>query len=195
MQVPSNMRRLRVGNVRGFWTLRYRKTLPGFRGTKGHMGGKKRRRYYEMKAKCDPPWQKIAASVLFKQFSVTGCLLQGAFLLSCLGKELDMKTLWLTWVMSTVENQEIKLESNLIEWSQITRKRLISDVFLKKFSPASPTHCQLKTGTCHLSLQGLSHYPPQPLTFNTPWKEFRMETRNEAPLWSGENWQNRTSDS
>lgn len=37
--------------------------LPDFRGTKGHMGGKKRRSNYEMKAKCDPPGQKIAAPV------------------------------------------------------------------------------------------------------------------------------------
>ena len=41
-------------------------------------------------------------------------------------------------------------------------------------------HCQLKIGTCHLPLQGLSQWPLWPLTFNTPWKEFRMEIRNEA---------------
>ena len=40
--------------------------------------------------------------------------------------------------------------------------------------------CQLKIVTCHLPLQGWSQYPPQSLTFNTPWKEFRVEIRNEA---------------
>ena len=40
--------------------------------------------------------------------------------------------------------------------------------------------CQLKTDTCHLPLQGLNHVLLQLLTFNTPWKEFRVEIRNEA---------------
>ena len=73
--------------------LRSRKILPDFRGTQGHMGGKNRR-YYEMKAKCDPLGQKTAAPVSFKLFSITGCLLQGAFLLSRLGKGSDLKTFW-----------------------------------------------------------------------------------------------------
>ena len=40
--------------------------------------------------------------------------------------------------------------------------------------------CQLKVGTGHLPLQGLNHKLLQLLTFDTPWKEFRVETRNEA---------------
>ena len=40
--------------------------------------------------------------------------------------------------------------------------------------------CQLKIITCHLFLQEWSHSPLQLLTMNTPWKEFRMEIRNEA---------------
>ena len=35
-------------------------------------------------------------------------------------------------------------------------------------------------GTCHLPLQGLNHMLLQLLIFNKPWKEFRMEGRNEA---------------
>ena len=40
--------------------------------------------------------------------------------------------------------------------------------------------CQLKIGTCHLPLQGLHHEQLQLLTFNTRWKEFRVEIRKEA---------------
>ena len=65
--------------------------LPDFRGTKGHMGGKNRR-CYEMKVKRDPLGQKTAAPVSLKLFSITGCLLQGVFLLSCLEKGSDLKT-------------------------------------------------------------------------------------------------------
>lgn len=71
--------------------LRSRKMLPDFRGTKGHVGGKNRR-YYEMKVKCDPLGQKTATPVSLKLFSITGCLLQGVLLLSCLGKGSDLKT-------------------------------------------------------------------------------------------------------
>lgn len=41
------------------------KMLPDLKGTKGHKSGsgKSRRRYYKMKAKCDPPGQKIAVPV------------------------------------------------------------------------------------------------------------------------------------
>ena len=35
-------------------------------------------------------------------------------------------------------------------------------------------------GTCHLPLQGLNHVLLQLLTFNTPLKEFRVESRTEA---------------
>ena len=38
----------------------------------------------------------------------------------------------------------------------------------------------LQIGTCHLPLQGLNHMLQQLLIFNTPWKEFRVESRNEA---------------
>ena len=51
---------------------------------------------------------------------------------------------------------------------------------------------------CHLTsashLQGLSHKLLQPLTLNTPWKEFRAEMRNEAPYALGKHWQNRPAD-
>ena len=40
--------------------------------------------------------------------------------------------------------------------------------------------CQLSIDTCHLPLQGLNHVLLQLLTFNTPWKESRVESRNEA---------------
>ena len=40
--------------------------------------------------------------------------------------------------------------------------------------------CQQKIITCHLLLQGLSHWSLQLLTFNTPSKRFRAEIRNEA---------------
>ena len=40
--------------------------------------------------------------------------------------------------------------------------------------------CQLPTDTSHLPLQGLNHVLLQLLTFNTPWKESRVESRNEA---------------
>ena len=39
---------------------------------------------------------------------------------------------------------------------------------------------QLQTGTRRLPLQGLSQELLQLLTFNTPWKEFWAEIRNEA---------------
>ena len=38
----------------------------------------------------------------------------------------------------------------------------------------------LTVGTCHLPLRGLNQVLLQLLTFNTLWKEFRMERRNEA---------------
>ena len=40
-------------------------------------------------------------------------------------------------------------------------------------------------GTCHLSLQGLNHVLLQLLIFSTLWKEFRAESRNEAPCALG----------
>lgn len=44
---------------------------------------------------------------------------------------------------------------------------------------------KLKNTAHNLVLLGLSYWPLQSLTFNTPWKEFRLETKNEAPyaLW------------
>ena len=38
----------------------------------------------------------------------------------------------------------------------------------------------LQIVTHHLVLQGWSHCPLQPLTFDTPWKEFRVEIRREV---------------
>ena len=44
--------------------------------------------------------------------------------------------------------------------------------------------CQLKISTCYLPLWGLNLEPLLLLTFGTPWKEFRVEIRNEASvLW------------
>ena len=40
--------------------------------------------------------------------------------------------------------------------------------------------CWLEIGTCQLSLQRLHHDHWKLLTFNTPWKKFRMEIRNKA---------------
>ena len=37
-----------------------------------------------------------------------------------------------------------------------------------------------QTGTCHLPKQKLNYVLLQLLIFNTPWKELRMESRNEA---------------
>ena len=48
-----------------------------------------------------------------------------------------------------------------------------------------PEPCQLKTGTRPQPLQGLGHEGLRPLTFDTPWKEFRAEIRNEAPCAPG----------
>ena len=45
--------------------------------------------------------------------------------------------------------------------------------------------------TCHLPLQRLNHV----LIFNTPWKEFRVESRNEALCAWKKNWKDRSSDS
>ena len=44
----------------------------------------------------------------------------------------------------------------------------------------------LATGTCHLPLQGLNHVLLQLLTFNTPWRVFRVESRKEAWCGGGE---------
>ena len=46
--------------------------------------------------------------------------------------------------------------------------------------------CQLQIDTYHLPLQGLNLMLLQLLIFNTPWKEFRVKSRNEAlcaPGW------------
>ena len=42
----------------------------------------------------------------------------------------------------------------------------------------SSGECHPQIGTCHLPLQESNHEPLQLLTFNTPWKEFRVEIRN-----------------
>ena len=40
--------------------------------------------------------------------------------------------------------------------------------------------CQLQISTCHLFLQGLNHELQHLLTSNTRWKDFWVESRNEA---------------
>ena len=71
-----------------------------------------------------------------------------------------------------------KSNSRGLRWLVDTRKAQ------NPFSPLSsyvilPT----KNGTCHLPLQGLGHKPLQLLTFNIPWREFRVQIRNEALVW------------
>ena len=53
----------------------------------------------------------------------------------------------------------------------------------------------LAMGTCHLPLQRLNYMLLQLLIFNTLWKAFRVESRNEVLCNGGKNWQNRTLDS
>ena len=43
-----------------------------------------------------------------------------------------------------------------------------------------PFYRQLQIGTCHLPLQGFNQVLLWLLTFSTPWREFRSESRNEA---------------
>ena len=57
--------------------------------------------------------------------------------------------------------------------------------------------CWLGVGTCQLPLQRLHHDHCKLLTFNTPWKELRMEIRNKALSALGKaqkNWPSRQSD-
>ena len=63
----------------------------------------------------------------------------------------------------------------------------------KNRTQLSNWHFHFFIGTCHLPLQGLNQVLLYPLTFNTPWKELRVEKRNET-LCSGKNWKNRSSD-
>ena len=53
----------------------------------------------------------------------------------------------------------------------------------------------LAMGTCCLPLQWLNHVLLQLLVFNSSWKKFRVESKNEALLCSGKNWQDRSSNS
>ena len=53
----------------------------------------------------------------------------------------------------------------------------------------------LSMGTCYPHLEGLHHEPLQLLTFNTLWKEFRVESKNEALCALGKNCQDRSSGS
>ena len=53
--------------------------------------------------------------------------------------------------------------------------------------------CQLSAmGTCHLPLPRLNHVLLQLLTFNTPWKELRVESRNKALCALGKQGTGRT---
>ena len=129
-----NMHRLRVENGSGFWSPRVQTLLPDLGGTEGHKSGKSRRKYYETKAKCDPPGQKIATPMKCTLLSIAGRPPQTAHLLPCSGQESDPKTLWRPWGVSAEKNQEIKLERNLVELSQMPGKKSIPDMCLKKFS-------------------------------------------------------------
>ena len=45
----------------------------------------------------------------------------------------------------------------------------------------STTNLALAMGTCHPPPQGLNRVPLQLLTFNTPWRKFRIKSRTETP--------------
>ena len=64
-------------------------------------------------------------------------------------------------------------------WSNMTMKR----------------PCWLEVGPCQLPLQRLNHDLYKMLTFTTPWKEFRVETKNKALCALGKTQKNRPSDS
>ena len=55
--------------------------------------------------------------------------------------------------------------------------------------------CWLEVGACQLSLQRLHHDHSKLLTFNTPWKEFRVEIRNKALSALGKTRKNWPSES
>ena len=55
--------------------------------------------------------------------------------------------------------------------------------------------CWLEVGTCQLPLQRLHHDHCKLLTFNTPWKEFRVEIKNKALCALGKTQKNWPSDS
>ena len=56
----------------------------------------------------------------------------------------------------------------------------ITPLFFTCYKQLLLLYCQLQAGTCHLPLQRSNYELLQLLTFNTPWKEFRVEIRNEA---------------
>jgi len=56
----------------------------------------------------------------------------------------------------------------------------ITPLFFTCYKQLLLLYCRLQAGTCHLPLQRSNYELLQLLTFNTPWKEFRVEIRNEA---------------
>lgn len=74
-------------------------------------------------------------------------------------------------------------QSGGIEWS-LERKVMnylnITPLFFTCYKQLLLLYCQLQTGTSRLPLQRSNCELLQLLTFNTPWKEFRVEIRTEA---------------
>ena len=56
----------------------------------------------------------------------------------------------------------------------------ISNICISTRMKTWQSKCQLQISTFHLPLQGLNHELLQLLTFNTPLKELRVESRNEV---------------
>ena len=100
-------------------------------------------------------------------------------------------TLWQVILVATIENNGFERGykgrnnwflhfTDLRDWKKLDNQPLLC------FEPRSLAEwwCQLQIdtchGTCHLPLQGLNQVLLQLLTFNIPWKEFSVESRNEA---------------
>ena len=68
----------------------------------------------------------------------------------------------------------VNINNNNIYWKILRAKHSF------KHSTCVNYKLTLAIDTCHLPLRRLNYEPLQLLTFNTPWKEFRVEIRNEA---------------
>ena len=61
---------------------------------------------------------------------------------------------------------------------KLEKKHLIG--YCKYHSVTCSYQLALAKDTCRLPLPGLNHEPLQLLTFRPPWREFRVQSRNEA---------------
>ena len=93
-----------------------------------------------------------------------------------------------TWTLikpSSVIGHWVAYQQNLCqiwEWAFLAPQHKIimnASQIMVEFIPLKGP-CQLKISTCHPPLQGLSQWPLQPLTFKTPWSEFRVEVKKET---------------